>query len=396
MQWGMFVNSFGIFLNPITMDKGWTREAVSLALTVRSLGMALMAPLAGRLIDRFGAKLVMAAGAFVVGLGLAVASRVTHLWQLYAVFFLAGCGLVCATTIPISFVISNWFISRRGTAMSAAVVGRGAGGAVLAPAANWIIGKYDWQTAFTLCGGIIVLAVVPLIVLIIHDRPSKIGLEPYRDAADAVDSTEDEWGIGVKEALTTSSFWLIAAIMFIVAVISNGIHNHCPAYLTDIGHSPHRAAFAWGAVMFILIFGKLAYGPIADRWGAKRSMASVFIILSISILVLMLAKPFVLVLVFACLYGFACGGPLTLYALLIVDNLGIENFGPIYGSLFIAGAVGSAIGPLAAGMSFTRLGTYLPIFFAFMILAIVGIACSLSIKPARRNKGSPIKGSPVK
>jgi MFS family permease len=386
MQWGMFVNSFGIFLNPVTESMGWTRESVSLGLSIRSLGMALMAPFAGRLIDRFGAKPVMASGAFVLGLGLVVASRVTQLWQLYVVFFIAGAGLICSTMIPTSLIISNWFVSRRGTAMSAAFVGTGVGGAVMSPVANWIIIKYSWQTAFMLCGGVVALAVVPLILLIIHNRPSDIGLKPYSDAADPVETAGEEWGVSAKEAFSTSAFWLIAAIMFIVALIANGIHNHCPAFLTDIGHSPERAAYVWSTVMGVMIIGKLAFGPIADKWGAKRAMAGVFVIFTISILVLMLSKPYILGLVFACLYGFACGGPLTLYALLTVSILGIKNFGSIYGNLVIAGAVGSAIGPYVAGMAFTRMGTYLPIFSVFIVLAIIGIVCSLSIKPARKEE----------
>ena len=387
MQWGMFVNSFGIFLNPITEGMGWTREAVSLGLSIRSLGMALMAPFAGKMIDRFGAKPVMASGTLVLGLALVAASRVTQLWQLYIIFFIAGAGLICATMIPTSLIISNWFVSKRGTAMSAAFVGTGVGGAVMSPVANWIIIKHGWQTAFMLCGGVIALVVVPLILLVIHDRPSDIGLEPYRDAADPEETAEDEWGVGVKEAFTTSSFWLIAAIMFIVALIANGIHNHCPAFLTDIGHSPERAAYVWSTVMFVMIFGKLAFGPIADKWGAKKAIAGVFVIFTISILVLMLSRPYLIALAFACLYGFACGGPLTLYALLTVGNLGIKNFGSIYGNLVIAGAIGSAIGPYVAGMVFTRMGTYLPIFSAFMVFTIVGIFCSVMIKPARRENG---------
>jgi MFS family permease len=387
MQWGMFVNSFGIFLNPITEDMGWTREAVSLGLAIRSIGMALMAPLAGRMIDRFGARRVMASGTLSFGLSLIVASRATQLWQLYIIFFVAGVSLICSTMIPTSLVLSNWFVSRRGTAMSAAFVGTGAGGAVMSPVGNWIITNYGWQTAFALCGGVVVLFVVPLILFVIRDRPSDTGSEPYRNTAALAEKAEEEWGVTVKEAFSTSSFWLIASIMFIVALIANGIHNHCPAFLTDIGHSPDAAALAWSVVMFVMIFGKLAFGPIADKWGAKKSMAGVFIIFTISILILMLSRPYPVALVFACLYGFACGGPLTLYALLTVGNLGIKNFGLIYGILVFAGALGSAIGPYVAGMVFTRTGTYLPIFTAFMVFTIVGIFCSLMIKPARKESG---------
>jgi len=395
MLWGLFVNSFGIFMVPITQEMGWSREALSTTLSVRSLGMALMAPVAGRLIDRLGAKPVMAVGALVVGIGLIAAGRVNALWQVHVIFFIAGCGLICATMIPTSLILSNWFVTRRGTAMSLAFVGTGAGGAVMAPVASWIIRTYSWRTAFTLCGGLIALMVVPIVLLIIRNRPSDMGLEPYTGAdapaeTSAKTSAEtsakaagEEWGVDAREAFSRREFWLIAAVMFIVALIANGIHNHCPAYLEDIGHSPERAAFAWSVVMGVLVLGKLAFGPIADRWGAGKTMAATFAIYTVSILVLMMAKPYWLAMVFAGLYGFACGAPLTLYPLLVVGTLGMRNFGSIYGNLLIAGAIGSAIGPYAPGLVVTRTGSYLPIFAAFMIFAALGVVCALFIKPAQ-------------
>ncbi len=394
MLWGMFINSFGIFLQPITEDMGWSRGMLSMALSIRSVGMALMAPLAGRLIDRFGAKPVMASGALVVGVGLIISALVTSLWQLNVVFFLTGCGLTCATIIPCSLILSNWFVSRRGTAMSLAFVGTSVGGVFMAPAANWVILNYSWRAAFSICGALILLVVVPVILFIIRDRPSKMGLEPYMSADDAANGTEDDWGVTPREALRLPVFWLIAAIMFTVAVVANGIHNHCVAFLTDIGHSPTKAAFAWSVVMGVMVFGKLAFGPVADRWGAKKAMAGAFVLYSASIFILMFAQPYWVAMGFAALYGFACGAPLTLYPLLTVGNLGIKNFGSIYGNLVIAGAVGSAIGPVAPGVVFDRLGTYLPIFAALAVFALLGALCSLSIKPAPQHpeRGGPTTG----
>jgi MFS family permease len=381
MLWGMFVNSFGIFFKPIVEEMGWSRGMLSGALSIRSIGMALMAPVAGTLIDRFGAKPIMAAGVSVVGAGLIAAGFITSLWQLNVIFFFTGCGLAASTMIPASLILSNWFVSRRGTAMSLAFVGTGVGGAILSPAANWVIINYSWRTAFWLCGATILLIVVPVILLVIKDRPSEMGLEPYISPDDAANGVADEWGATAKQALRTPAFWLIAAVMFIVALIANGVHNHCVPYLTDIGHERTVAAYVWGVAMGVLVIGKLAFGPIADRWGAKKAMAGVFCIFALSMLVLIFAKTYWLALAFACLYGFACGGPLTLYALLTVDNLGIKNFGSIYGNLVIAGAIGSAFGPVVPGVVFDRFGTYLPILGVFIVVALLGVICSLAIKP---------------
>ena len=387
MLWGMFINSFGIFMVPITEDMAWSRDALSATLSVRSIGMAMMAPFAGRMIDRLGAKPVMAAGSAVVGLGLIAAGYVTQLWQMHIVFFVAGCGLICATMIPSSLIVSNWFVAKRGTAMSSAFVGTSVGGVFAAPLASWLIRSYDWRTAFILWGALIVFVVVPVILFVIRDRPSDVGLEPYGAGGSSAEAAKEEWGVSARDALSTPAFWLIAAVMFIVALVANGVHNHCPAYLEDIGHTRAWAAIVWSVVMGVMVFSKLAFGPIADKWGAGKAMAATFVLFASAVIVLMAAKPYWVTIVFAGLYGFACGAPLTLYPLLVVDSLGLKNFGAIYGNLVIAGAIGSAIGPYAPGVVFSKMGTYLPVFSAFVILAALGVVCALSIRPARAQQG---------
>ena len=150
--WGMVLNTFPIFVKPISVDMNWSRGALSLALLMGSVGSVLMAPIAGVLLDRIGARPVMATGAVIIGLGLLGGSLISQLWQLYIVFAVIGCGLMCSTAIPCSLVISNWFVSRRGAAMGVAFAGTSVGGMVMAPIANWIILNWDWRAAFVFSG----------------------------------------------------------------------------------------------------------------------------------------------------------------------------------------------------------------------------------------------------
>ena len=169
--WGMVLNTFPIFVKPMTVDMNWGRGALSLALLMGSVGSALAAPLAGVLIDRIGAKPVMATGAAMIGSGLLAGSLISQLWQLYIVFALIGCGLMCSTAIPCSLVISNWFVSRRGTAMGVAFAGTSVGGMVMSPVANWIILNWDWRAAFLVSGITILVLAIPLILLMIRTHP---------------------------------------------------------------------------------------------------------------------------------------------------------------------------------------------------------------------------------
>ena len=189
--------------------------------------------------------------------------------------------------------------------MSAAFIGTSAGGMVMSPVANWIIINYSWRAAMLVNGIIILVVVVPLILFVIRTHPREMGLEPFykKEADDA--PVVDVWGVGVKEAFSLKVFWQIGFIMLIVSIAYGGMGNHCVAYLNDIGHSPTRAAFAWSMVMGVMVLGKLSFGPIADKYGAKISMAVSCILFVVSIGFLMVATPYSIVLVFAAIYGFA-------------------------------------------------------------------------------------------
>jgi MFS family permease len=382
MLWGMVLNTFPIFLKPITEDMGWGRGALAVALLAGSLGAAVAGPVAGMMMDRMGARPVMLAGAITIGLALLAGSRITLLWQLYVVFGIIGCGLMCGTIIPCSLLISNWFISRRGTAMGGAFVGTSVGGMVMSPVANWIILNYGWRTAFALSGLTILVLVTPVILLVIRTRPSEMGLDPYRHSEAGADGADDDWGVTARQALSLWVFWQIGVIMLLVALVTSGLGNHCVAYLSDLGHSPTRAAFAWSVVMGAMTVGKLSTGPISDRWGAKNTMAGACVLLSLSIAILVFAQTYWVVLAFAAVYGFAVGAPLIVNPLLTSEYLGMRNFGAVYGVLNAVSTLGAAAGPVGAGVFFDSQGTYLPVFYVFIALMLVAAVFSALVKPA--------------
>jgi MFS family permease len=379
--WGMVLNTFPIFVKPMTIDMDWGRGALSLALLMGSVGSALTAPAAGMLIDRIGARSVMATGAAIIGLGLLAGSLISQLWQLYIVFALIGCGLMCSTVIPCSLVISNWFTARRGTAMAVAFAGTSLGGMVMAPVANWIILNWSWRVAFVVSGVMILVLAIPLILLVIRTHPSEMGLEPYRGAETGDDTGQGIWGVSLKGALSLPAFWQIAAIMFVLGLVTSGLGTHCVAYLTDLGHSPTSAALAWSAVMGVMIVGILLSGPIADRWGARKAMLIDCALFAVSIAVLVWAQPYWVVLTFSVIYGLALGAPLVINPLLTGGYLGMRHFGAIYGALNIAGTVGAAIGPVGAGIFFDAQKTYLPVFYLFVALMLVTAGVAMLLKP---------------
>jgi len=383
--WGMVLNTFPIFVKPMTVDMDWGRGALSLALLMGSVGSALTAPIAGTLMDRIGARPVMATGATIIGIGLLAGSLISQLWQLYIVFALIGCGLMCSTAIPCSLVISNWFTSRRGAAMGVAFAGTSVGGMVMSPIANWIILNWGWRSAFVVSGVTILVLAVPLILLLIRTRPSEMGLEPYLRAGEESENEAEIWGVSLKRALSLPVFWQISVIMFVIGLVTSGLGTHCVAYLTDLEHSPTSAALAWSTVMGVMIVGILLSGPIADRWGARNAMLIDCAVFAVSIAILVWARPYSVVLLFAVVYGLALGAPLVINPLLTGGYLGMKHFGAIFGVLNIMATVGAAIGPVGTGIYFDAQKTYLPVFWLFvaLMLATAAVAMLLKATPTR-------------
>jgi MFS family permease len=233
-----------------------------------------------------------------------------------------------------------------------------------------------------------------VILLTIRTRPAEMGLEPYQCLEPGADGALDDRGVTVREAFSLPAFWQIASIMLVIAFVTMGLGNHCVAYLTDLEHSPTSAAFAWSVVMGVMILGKLAFGPIADRWGAKTAMAVACSLLAASIVVLTMARPYWVVLTFAAIYGFACGAPLVINPLLAGNYLGMKHFGAVYGVLNLVSIVGGAVGPVGAGIFFDARETYLPVFYLFAGLTIAVVVVAVLMKPAPQETGAG-RGGPV-
>lgn len=384
--WGMVVNTFPIFVKPITEDMNWGRGALAVGTLISSLISIPLFPIAGRMVDRAGARPVMMAGAVMIGIGLLLGMVVQELWHIYVAFLFIGCGIACGTLIPCSFLISNWFVARRGTAMGIAFVGMGVGAMVMAPVANWIMTRYGWRVAWGVAGLEVFLLALPVIYFVVRSHPSEMGLEPYGTQETGEDTQGEVWGLDVKEAFAVPAFWEIAGIFFILGVVTGGVNYHCVAYLADIGHPQTKATFAWSIAMGVMVLGQLAFGPIADRWSARKAMVVACTLFSLSVVVLIGARSYGIAVAFASIYGFALGGGLVLGPLLTGDHLGLKNFGMIYGILNIVSMIGGgAIGPIVPGLYFDRWKTYLPVFCAFIVLVILAAVLCVLIRPAHQS-----------
>ena len=375
---GISINTFTVYVTPIEESLGWSRDQVTMALGFAPLAMGAAAPFMGRLIDKVGARFVMAGGAAVIGVCSILLAKTDSRWYFYTIYSIAGVGQAGATIIPISAVISNWFKVKRGRALGVVMTGTGLGAAVMVPVTTRIVDTYGWRTSYFIMGCIILL-MVPLNLLFIRTRPSDMGLQP--DGGVIPDEKPvPVGGLVVPEAVKTRSFWLIAAMMLLSGLVAMGIGVNLMPYLTDKGqgHSRDMAAFIIFIISMLTVVGKIGIGFIVDHWGLRKAVLLAFVTIAVGILLLMKAQILAMAIVFAVIYGFAIGSPLLLNPALTAHCMGLKSFGGIFGILTLANVIGVAIGASMTGVMYEKAGkSYMPAFWLFVFLMLIAGFCGM-------------------
>ncbi len=176
--------SFGVFLQPMTEEFGWSRSTLSLAFGITFMLSGLMRPLAGYLADRYSPKLVALFGVALLGIMLLIVPSVQTLTQLYAVFAVMSIGLTMGVGPILTKVISAWFYSRRGLTLGLHSSSGSFGALILVPIASVFLILLDWRDAYYFLGGLALLVILPVGMIFIRNTPQEMGLEPLGDTSD--------------------------------------------------------------------------------------------------------------------------------------------------------------------------------------------------------------------
>lgn len=234
---GPVVYTVTVFIPPLVDEFGWGRGDISMSVTFHTVANAIAMPIAGKLVDKFGARRVLAPSILVWGIGVGLISMIPgSLWALYAMFLLLGIVTSGATPLPYGRAISSWFNRRRGLALGLGMAGTGLGTLILPIFSQQLIDAYGWRMAFagigTLIFGVGILIVIPLI----RDTPEELGLTPDNLPVDpqtvgARPATTP--GPTSSAALRTRQFWLMAAAFSIVAMTVVGTAAHLFPLLID-------------------------------------------------------------------------------------------------------------------------------------------------------------------
>lgn len=404
---GIGVNArtaFSLLFAPILDEFGWERGVTAGAFSFGFLVSAAFSPLLGRLVDRRGPRPMLELGAVMAGCGLLLATLVRQPWHLYLTLgVLVGGGSVCLGYSGHALFLPNWFVRRRGLAISLAFSGVGVGSIVLLPWVQSLIVRAGWRQACVAFAVLTLVLLVPL-NLLVRRRPEDVGLAPDGDVATAhavgasgrpanvVDPvwTSIDWTL--PRAVKTSRFWWIAVGYFCGMFAWYVVQVHQTKYLIEIGFTPTRAAWALGFVSLAGIPGQVVLGHVSDRVGREWvwTLGSLGFALCYVLLLLMRTSPTPLLLALMVAAQGGLGYGLTsVFGAIPAEIFQGPRYGTILGTLNLAAIVGGAAGPWAAGALYDVTGTYV---HAFSIAIGASVISAVAIWLASPRKVRAVAG----
>jgi MFS family permease len=365
-------HGFGLWLQPITMDRGWTRETFAFALAIQNLAWGIAGPVAGGLADRLGAFRVLIIGALLYAGGL-----VTMAFATSGLAFTGSAGLLlgvaqAGTTYAVVYgvIARNVDPARRSWAMGVTAAAGSFGQFLMVPVENWLIADFGWQSALVILG-CLALAIMPLAA----------GLkEPPRVVAAA---SQQSVGAALREAFGYRSFQLLTAGYFVCGFQVVFIGVHMPSYLKDKGLGPEVATMALALIGLFNVVGTYAAGEIGQRWPKRYLLSTIYLLRAVAIVVFLWAPltPWS-VYVFASVMGLLWLSTVPPTNATVAQIFGVQYMSMLSGFVFLSHQIGSFMGVWLGGKLFDTTGSY---DLVWWIAVALGVFAGLVNLPVRES-----------
>lgn len=383
---GPAVATLSIFVAPMTGDFGWSRTALSGAVSLGGVMAALLSPLIGPMLDRQGARVMLCAAVLVTGSACMLLSLTQSLLMFYAFFCIARMNFAGPFDIGIYGALNSWFVQRRGVANAIVNLAQMAGLVALPLIAHIAIAGHGWRAGWLAVGAtVLIVGFVPSWLFMVR-RPEDVGLVPD-GAAPAMPAAETgspaspmqfvEPSFSRSQALRTPAFWLLSLYTMAVFPVQAGISLHQAPHLIERGLSPAVAATVVSTFSFAAALAGLGFGLIARRIGVRVGLALPGLGLGTAALLMIgIATPEQGYLA-AAFFGIGIGGVITVLPLAWADYFGRASFGAIRGVALTMQVTAQAAGPLISGALRDLTGSYTVPFACFAALSFVSVLMAL-------------------
>jgi MFS family permease len=342
----------------------------------------------GRQVDRYGPKGVLIIGSVVIGAGFVLLSRIHTVWQLYLVYFMMAVGFSCTSLVPVNTLITNWFIRKRGFAMSLTNTGLSAGGIVLVPLASYMIVRWGLELALPVLGGIYCVVVIPNAIFFIRQRPSDLNQFPDGEppVASAGGGSPLDYAAQMQvwtrsQAIRTMAFWsiVIAFLLALAGQIAFLVHqvSFLSPYLGVSG-----AATAVSITAAASIVGRLILGTFVDRCDKRYVIMVCFLFQGVAMLTLSHYNHVIILYLGTFAFGLTMGSIIMMQSLIIGECFGLLSFATVSGLAGLFTMSGAAFGPTIAGLIYDAAGSYRMAFTIFAAMSMVAILVIFFARPS--------------
>jgi MFS family permease len=345
--------SFSAFLESLQREFGASRGEVSLVFSLAGCLSYSLGIVSGPLADRWSSRGLAVTGMLLTGGGLILASFAASLLQVYLAYGVGvGVGLGCMY-VPSIGAVQRWFVRRRGFASGLAVAGIGAGTLTVPPIASFLISRIGWRGAYLVIGCVTAVVGAGMALLLVND-PAQRGLAPDGDPVRAGGASRPApaSGASVREAVRSKRF---AGLYACCLICSFGLFVpfvHLVPYAVDHGVRQSTAVLLVGAVGAGSTAGRLFLGGVADRMGRHVALPLMFAGMGLAFLIWAVSAGVWMLATFAFVFGIFYGGFVALTPALVADSFGGRNVSGIIGILYTGVALGTLVGPSAAGFVF--------------------------------------------
>ncbi len=388
---GPAVATLSIFVEPLTREFGWSRTALSGAVSLGGVLAALISPLIGPLLDRHGSRLVLGIAVLVNAAALILLSLTPSLLVFYLLFCIARMNWAGPFDLGIYGALNNWFVERRAFATSLATLAQMAGLVAMPLVAQFAIVHEGWRSGWLAIGAVTALVgFVPVWLLLVR-RPEDLGLAADGATPAAAHGSPTHAGsilageprFSRSQATGTAAFWLLMLYTVLVYPVQAGVSLHQAPHLVERGIDPTTAALIVSSFSLMSGVGTLACAFLPRRLPIRFPMALAGAMLALgALLMTRIASPAHGYLA-AAVFGFAIGGVLTLLPIAWADYFGRANFGAIRGLGLSAQVLAQAAGPLLSGVLRDLTGDYQLALHGFAVLSALSVIAALAARQPR-------------
>lgn len=383
-------HTFSVFVEPISQDLELSSASIASAYGLATLIAAFLLPYMGKIIDRYGARVSLIIISIILGISCIFFGAASNFLMLTVGFgFLRFFGqgslmLGCAN------LVSQWFDSKRGFAMSLMALGFGMSMAIHPPVSQFLIDQYGWKYAWIILGISTWIIMVPALFILAWNNPENIGLKPdgVKKSNFKNDEVEAIEGLNLTEALKENSFYILAAMWFGMAMLVTTLHFYQVTILTNQGITTEFAASLFTVSAFAMVVFMPLVGKFFDNFPTKYVLATGLLINSISLISITYSSSDAYSLFYAVSFGINNAFSMTMFGYIWPRYFGRKHLGSIQGTGQMIGVIGASLGPLPVGFAIDYLGSSLitirylsvyPIIMAVIIIMFLKSPSSLSI-----------------